>query len=131
MKLLLATSSTKKSRYLQNVVGESVSDVKIETVTIMSAVSDQPNSFDERLEGAMYRAKQVYLTDSCGLGVGIEDGMKLINQYWEDHLYDSLLQAVVLPVANQEHVVIDTVMPGARISVEGIINRQKLCLYQA
>lgn len=75
MKIKVGTKNKSKIDSVIEIVQEypHLSDSEVEGVNIESGVSDQPKSLDETINGAMNRAKGVFI--DCDYSIGIESGM--------------------------------------------------------
>jgi non-canonical (house-cleaning) NTP pyrophosphatase len=75
MKIKVGTKNKAKVDSVVEIVEEypHLKESVIEGISIASGVSDQPKSLEETINGAMNRAKGVFV--DCDYGIGLESGL--------------------------------------------------------
>jgi inosine/xanthosine triphosphatase len=75
MRVRLGSANAAKVEALRRGLEALFGEIEIDSVPVESGMPDQPLSFEEIVAGARNRARGAYVTGSCDLGAGIEDGL--------------------------------------------------------
>ena len=93
MDFLIGTTNKAKLRACEEVLKEYYPHSQITGISVSSDVSDQPFGDEETQEGALNRARNASESRTNAVGIGLEGGVKLIN----DQLYICNWGALHLP----------------------------------
>lgn len=93
MKFIIGSTNHAKVQAVKEVLANYFSNAPVETIEVSSDVSPQPIGDEETITGAMNRAKNAVLHKANAIGIGLEGGVRMLN----DQMYICNWGALELP----------------------------------